>query len=184
MKTVRIPGNMAPWRCRINGVDYEYPAGEIREVPDAVAAVIATYNAAQRATAEAAQDKRYTLEDGTLRVRLGGEIELAATVIDDTSAQALYAGGLTQANTEIKRVIAMTATAEKVLTLGSVTKTEHGVVFGYSGEDKANIKSMRVYAINTDKDFDLDLNAVKKLADRVAALETKVAALEAAGGST
>ena len=177
MKAVKIPDNMVPWRCRINGVDYEYPAGEIREVPDAVAAVIATYNAAQRATAEAAQDKRYTLEDGTLRVRLGGEIELAATVIDDTSAKALYAGGLTQANTEIKRVIAMTATAEKELTLGSVTKTELGVEFGYSGESKANIKSMRVYAINTDKDFDLDLNAVKKLAARVAALE-------AAGGST
>ncbi len=182
MKVVRIPDNMVPWRCRINGVDYEYPAGEIKEVPDAVAAVIATYNAAQRELAEAAQDKSYELEDGTLRVRLGGEIELAATVIDDTSAQVLYAGGLTQANTEIKRVIAMTAGAEKVLTLGSVTKTEHGVVFGYSGESKANIKSMRVYAINTDKDFDLDLVAVKKQADRVAALEAKVAALEAAGG--
>ena len=177
MKAVRIPGNMVPWRCRINGVDYEYPAGEIREVPDAVAAVIATYNAAQRATAEAAPVKRYALEDGTLRVRLGGEIELAGTVIDDTSARVLYAQGLTKDNTEIKRVIAMTATAEKELTLGSVTKTELGVVFGYSGESKANIKSMRVYAINTDKDFDLDLAAVKKLAARVAALE-------AAGGST
>lgn len=177
MKVVRIPDNMVPWRCRINGVDYEYPAGEIKEVPDAVAAVIATYNAAQRATAEAAPVKSYALEDGTLRVRLGGEIELAGTVIDDTSAQVLYAQGLTQANTEIKRVIAMTATAEKELTLGSVTKTELGVVFGYSGESKDNIKSMRVYAINTDKDFDLDLNAVKKLAARVAALE-------AAGGST
>lgn len=184
MKVVRIPDNMVPWRCRINGVDYEYPAGEIKEVPDAVAAVIATYNAAQRATAEAAPVKSYALEDGTLRVRLGGEIELAGTVIDDTSAQVLYAQGLTQANTEIKRVIAMTATAEKELTLGSVTKTELGVGFGYSGESKDNIKSMRVYAINTDKDFDLDLNAVKKLAARVAALETKVAALEAAGGST
>lgn len=184
MKVVRIPDNMVPWRCRINGVDYEYPAGEIKEVPDAVAAVIATYNAAQRATAEAAAVKSYALEDGTLRVRLGGEIELAGTVIDDTSAQVLYAQGLTQDNTEIKRVIAMTATAEKELTLGSVTKTALGVVFGYSGESKANIKSIRVYAINTDKDFDLDLNAVKKLAARVAALETKVAALEAAGGST
>lgn len=177
MKVVRIPDNMVPWRCRINGVDYEYPAGEIKEVPDAVAAVIATYNAAQRATAEAAAVKSYALEDGTLRVRLGGEIELAGTVIDDTSAQVLYAQGLTQDNTEIKRVIAMTATAEKELTLGSVTKTERCVVFGYSGESKDNIKSMRVYAINTDKDFDLDLNAVKKLAARVAALE-------AAGGST
>ena len=184
MKVVRIPDNMVPWRCRINGVDYEYPAGEIKEVPDAVAAVIAAYNAAQRQAAEATPVKAYELEGGTLRVRMGGAIELAATVIDDTSAQVLYTGGLTQANTEIKRVVVMTAGAEKELTLGSVTKTEHGVVFGYSGESKANIKSMRVYAINTDKDFDLDLNAVKKLTDRVTALETKVAALEAAGGST
>lgn len=114
---------------------------------------------------------------GKLHVSLGGEIALEATVIDDTSAQVLYTGALTQANTQVRRIVAETAEGEVGLTLGNVTKTQYGAVFGYSGASKDSILSMTAYVINTDKDFDIKL-------DDLAKLEARVAALEAAGGST
>ena len=40
MKTVKIPDNMNPYKVRVNGVLYEYPAGATVEVPDEVAKII------------------------------------------------------------------------------------------------------------------------------------------------
>ena len=44
-KIVKIPGNMQPWKCSINGVEYSYPSGtgEWWDVPDEVAVVIEQY---------------------------------------------------------------------------------------------------------------------------------------------
>ena len=40
MSTVKIPEDMSPWHCTVNGVSYTYPAGETLDVPEAVAEVI------------------------------------------------------------------------------------------------------------------------------------------------
>lgn len=40
MKSVKIPDNMNPYKVRVNGVLYEYPAGVEMEVPDKVAEII------------------------------------------------------------------------------------------------------------------------------------------------
>lgn len=40
MKTITMPTNIDPVKININGVKYEYRAGETYEVPDAVASVI------------------------------------------------------------------------------------------------------------------------------------------------
>jgi len=45
MKQVTIPADMRPFRCSINGCEYEYPAGSTQYVPDEVASYIAGYNA-------------------------------------------------------------------------------------------------------------------------------------------
>lgn len=70
MKKVKIPENASPWRCSVNGVDYEYPAGEMADVPDAVEAVIAAYYAKQQETRGASSRTSFTaaqirrMEDG------------------------------------------------------------------------------------------------------------------------
>lgn len=109
--------------------------------------------------------------EGRLHVRLGGELKVAATVLDDTSAQILYIGELTQDNAHITRLTALTKNGQVPLTLGSVNKTQYGVVFGYAGQKKDDIIEMTAYVANTDKDFDIMLPELKKLEARVAALE-------------
>lgn len=44
-RTVKIPDNLHPWECEINGVKYgPYPAGSYQTVPDEVGSVIDAYN--------------------------------------------------------------------------------------------------------------------------------------------
>ena len=44
-RTVKIPDNLHPWECEINGVKYgPYSAGSEQTVPDEVGAVIDAYN--------------------------------------------------------------------------------------------------------------------------------------------
>lgn len=44
MKTVKIPDNMQPWSCTINGVKFVYEAGSTQTVPDEVADLISRVN--------------------------------------------------------------------------------------------------------------------------------------------
>lgn len=39
----KIPDNMRPWSCEVNGVKYVYPAGTEQDVPEEVAAIIDAY---------------------------------------------------------------------------------------------------------------------------------------------
>lgn len=41
-QSVRIPTTANPWKCRLNGVEYSYPAGSTQTVPDGVAKIIAS----------------------------------------------------------------------------------------------------------------------------------------------
>lgn len=40
--SVKIPTTANPWKCRLNGVEYSYPAGSTQTVPDGVAKIIAS----------------------------------------------------------------------------------------------------------------------------------------------
>ena len=39
---LKIPTTADPWKCRLNGVEYSYPAGSTQTVPDGVAKIIAS----------------------------------------------------------------------------------------------------------------------------------------------
>lgn len=110
--------------------------------------------------------------NGKLSVNLAKESKIEATVLDDSSAQILYTGDLTQDNAQIKKIIATTASGEITLSLGNVTKTQYGILFGYSGESKANIQKMYAYVANGEKNFDIQLKNLAALEDRISALET------------
>lgn len=43
----KIPENMRPWECSVNGVKYVYPAGTEQDVPEEVAHLIDAWYAAQ-----------------------------------------------------------------------------------------------------------------------------------------
>lgn len=45
MVMIKIPDNMSPWKCEINGKRYVYAAGTEQEVPEEVAALIEAINA-------------------------------------------------------------------------------------------------------------------------------------------
>lgn len=43
METRKIPDNMQPWTCEVNGVKYVYEAGTEQDVPEEVAHIIDAY---------------------------------------------------------------------------------------------------------------------------------------------
>ena len=120
----------------------------------------------------------------------GTEIELDATVLDDTSAQALYTGSLNQDNTKVLSLrIFKTDGSFKGTYPTSVTKTQYGVLVGYQGVTKAEIQSMKIVVRNTDEVFDIDLRELSddkmaRISARLEELESRVAALEAAQTAT
>lgn len=63
-KSIKIPSNMNPWVCIINGVVYSYEAGKTTTVPDDVADLIEAINALDPVPAPAApKGSVWTLTD-------------------------------------------------------------------------------------------------------------------------
>lgn len=65
MKIVKIPDSPSPYKCRVNNLTFEFPAGTLQTVPDEVAALIAENTAtADKHEAEPAPAGHVCVSDG------------------------------------------------------------------------------------------------------------------------
>lgn len=150
----------ADWAIGLKAPIKYWVDGEYDENSNMVQMNFATLALMRRAAGEAEYRAIYELDDyGWLRVRRGGEIELDATVLDDTSAQALYTGALTKDNTDVRYLrVETTDGSIDGAVITSVTKTQYGVLVGYSGYTKAEIASMKIVVWDSNKNYDIDLS--------------------------
>ena len=94
-RTVKIPDNLQPWECEINGVKYgPYPAGSIQTVPDEVGSVIDAYNSSLPV-----ENPPETLEEEIRRIvdEEGGSVEplVLNLVRDEEAVGVAYTSGHT-----------------------------------------------------------------------------------------